>query len=244
MYKIYFNFTGDGIFDQLSNEDIVKCVWMMAAEEERSKSIHEVCGISIDMIIKSALSRKSLDNVTCAIIAFENFERIFNFSDNIDSYNLRENIRPSNHPNIEYANSSISHKLKIGEQESNRPIKDSLSNIYNSQPSGNKHDPIMPITDRNDHDKLPRKPSPCLLSNRQKKIFLDLTPHNKKDNDHIIKTNEPRQSFYEKNKIPQFSINEINSHYPLTTKNVDPKFKSYNLPADPKKIISFRNYGN
>ena len=77
MYKIYFNFTGDGIFDQLSNEDIVKCVWMMAAEEERSKSIHEVCGISIDMIIKSALSRKSLDNVTCAIIAFENFERIF-----------------------------------------------------------------------------------------------------------------------------------------------------------------------
>jgi len=216
----------------------------MVAEEERSKSVHAVCGISIDMIIKSALSRKSLDNVTCAIIAFENFERIFNYSELTDNYNLRENNQTSHQPNMEYINSSISHKLNNNEHGSNRPISVSLANKYNRKQSGNKYNPINPNTDLIDSDKLPRKSSPSLLNNRQKKIFLDLTQHCKNNNDSILKINDSTQPFLEKNKIPQFSVNQINSQYPLTTKNIDPKFKSYDLPGDRKKIISFRNYGN
>ena len=44
----------------------------------KSKNIHSQSGIAVDMIIKSSLSRKTLDNVTCVLIGFENFEKIFN----------------------------------------------------------------------------------------------------------------------------------------------------------------------
>jgi len=40
-------------------------------------SIHSHCGKAVDMVIKSSLIRKSLDNVTCLIIAFKNFENCY-----------------------------------------------------------------------------------------------------------------------------------------------------------------------
>jgi hypothetical protein len=67
---------GDGIFDQLTNDEIFQCVWMIAKENTKCKDIHLQCGLSIDMIIKSSLIRKTLDNVTCVMIAFENFYKI------------------------------------------------------------------------------------------------------------------------------------------------------------------------
>lgn len=63
----------DGIFDKLSTEDVVKCVWNNTTQE-RASTVHEVAGITTDAILKNSLLRRSYDNVTVVMIAFPNFK--------------------------------------------------------------------------------------------------------------------------------------------------------------------------
>ena len=63
----------DGIFDVLSNEEILECV-KFVLKEKKVKDINEVdiselCGDFAGMIIKSALAKDSFDNVSCIVIA-------------------------------------------------------------------------------------------------------------------------------------------------------------------------------
>jgi hypothetical protein len=51
---------------------------MTMKEGQRAKNLHLQCSTAVDMVIKTALHRKSLDNVTCVLIAFENLEKFFN----------------------------------------------------------------------------------------------------------------------------------------------------------------------
>ena len=64
----------DGIFDQLSNEDVIQCVWNSVLQE-KGKKLHQQCANAVDSIIKNSLMRQSLDNVTCIVISFSNFKR-------------------------------------------------------------------------------------------------------------------------------------------------------------------------
>ena len=66
----------DGIYDQMSNKDVVECIWM-PFKDNKAKNIHAQCSLGVDMVIKTSLARNVLDNVTCVMIAFENFEKIF-----------------------------------------------------------------------------------------------------------------------------------------------------------------------
>lgn len=52
---------------------------MTTKEGTKAKSIHSQCSVAVDMIIKTSLVRKTLDNVTCVLIAFENMEKLFPF---------------------------------------------------------------------------------------------------------------------------------------------------------------------
>jgi protein phosphatase 2C family protein 2/3 len=113
--KIDFFIMGcDGIFDQMSNEEIMDCAWMVLKNEtninDNSKTnddeneennedsenpeynfenytIHEKCGVIVDFIIKASMVRKSFDNVTCLMIALNDFidteEKIEEKSSNI-----------------------------------------------------------------------------------------------------------------------------------------------------------------
>ncbi|MDR3737158.1 MAG: PP2C family protein-serine/threonine phosphatase [Acidobacteriaceae bacterium] len=64
----------DGIFDRLSNKDVVQCGWIGVGQEKAS-NVHQQCGVASDAVIKNALLRRSLDNVTSVVIAFANFRR-------------------------------------------------------------------------------------------------------------------------------------------------------------------------
>ena len=63
----------DGIFDVLSNEEILECVKIVLKEKEindlNNVNISELCGYIADMIIKSSLAKDSYDNVSVIVIA-------------------------------------------------------------------------------------------------------------------------------------------------------------------------------
>jgi hypothetical protein len=48
----------------------------------KAKNIHSQSGLAVDMVLKSSLCRRTLDNVTCVLICFENFEKIYNNAKN------------------------------------------------------------------------------------------------------------------------------------------------------------------
>ena len=63
----------DGIFDVLSNEEILECVKIVIKEKDikdiSNVNISELCGHIADMIIKSSLAKDSYDNVSCIVVA-------------------------------------------------------------------------------------------------------------------------------------------------------------------------------
>jgi protein phosphatase 2C family protein 2/3 len=72
----------DGIFDVLSNEEILECVKIVLKEKEindlNNVNISELCGYITDMIIKSSLAKDSYDNVSCIVVAINMKELINN----------------------------------------------------------------------------------------------------------------------------------------------------------------------
>ena len=59
----------DGVFDVLSNEDLMKCLEIVI-KEKKGNNIREICGFFAEMIIKSALAKGSFDNVSCIVVVF------------------------------------------------------------------------------------------------------------------------------------------------------------------------------
>jgi serine/threonine protein phosphatase PrpC len=69
----------DGIFEKLSNTDLVHSVWSMAKELSIGPDIHDHCGRCVDIILKNCLQLNANDNITLIFIAFKNFKRtLFN----------------------------------------------------------------------------------------------------------------------------------------------------------------------
>jgi len=68
----------DGIYDHLSNEDVTRCVYITLHEMARKDNINSQTAVAVDLIMKSSLLRKTLDNITCLMIALPGFEKKFN----------------------------------------------------------------------------------------------------------------------------------------------------------------------
>jgi serine/threonine protein phosphatase PrpC len=67
--------TGDGVYDKLNNQDVVKVVWETTFEAENPHNIHKVCGECCEMVLKRSAASRTLDNITTLIISFANFKR-------------------------------------------------------------------------------------------------------------------------------------------------------------------------
>ena len=64
----------DGIYDKLSNKEVAECVWN-TVQDKPATNLHQLCGFSIETVLKNSLYRRSLDNVTVLMVAFSNFKR-------------------------------------------------------------------------------------------------------------------------------------------------------------------------
>jgi hypothetical protein len=64
----------DGVFDALTNQNVVDIVWRTArAEAVHCSSIHEICGKCVEQILTLSMENHSLDNVTVILIVFSSF---------------------------------------------------------------------------------------------------------------------------------------------------------------------------
>ena len=99
----------DGIYDQLSSQDVFKCAWMMIdysknfnlkiknKEVEKDEiDLYKTCSNIVDLILKASMIRKSFDNVTCLIIAFKDLLNTKNYLSNCNSIQYIKKIENKN----------------------------------------------------------------------------------------------------------------------------------------------------
>lgn len=69
--------TGDGIFDKITNEEVIKQSWIAAKRNFKSKDqpIHQICGNIVEQVMKDSIAYKTLDNITVVLLAFNNLRQ-------------------------------------------------------------------------------------------------------------------------------------------------------------------------
>lgn len=67
----------DGIYDDLTNEEIVNAAWLVFKNrgKEKNYDIHELSMEACDLVIKYALEKQTTDNLSCIIIGLEGVEK-------------------------------------------------------------------------------------------------------------------------------------------------------------------------
>ena len=67
----------DGIFDKLNNMQVIQAAWESSRKnyKDRGQSIHSVCGLSVEKVMKASVLEKTADNITVVVIAFKNFKK-------------------------------------------------------------------------------------------------------------------------------------------------------------------------
>jgi protein phosphatase 2C family protein 2/3 len=67
----------DGIYDDLSNQEICNAAWFIFKNESKEKNydIHELTQDACDLIIKYALEKQTSDNLSCIVIGLDGLEK-------------------------------------------------------------------------------------------------------------------------------------------------------------------------
>ena len=70
----------DGIYDDLSNEEIIKAAWYIFNNKAKEKNydINALSKDSCDLIMKYCMDLESIDNLTCIIIGMEGLQKYLN----------------------------------------------------------------------------------------------------------------------------------------------------------------------
>jgi len=63
----------DGIFDKLTNQDVIKTAW--DSTQFRANDIHHQCSIAVEALMKESLIRRTLDNITVVMISLSGLKR-------------------------------------------------------------------------------------------------------------------------------------------------------------------------
>jgi hypothetical protein len=53
----------------------VNYTWQ-SVRDKKAANIHQQCGYGVEMVLKASVFKRTLDNITVVMIAFENFKKI------------------------------------------------------------------------------------------------------------------------------------------------------------------------
>ena len=148
-----FLFLGcDGIYDLFENEELVNAIFMVFPEKNKGKeqSVHFMCGRSVDMIMKTALSRNSIDNITSVLIAFNGYENKLkniynksekeNYESNDKEQEAEKEVEGNHRKSSSKSNLDKSEKENLKEKkEKDKENKKSKSDAVNSITTSNFH---------------------------------------------------------------------------------------------------------
>ena len=61
----------------MNNKDVITAAWDAARRtfKQATQSIHQICGQSIELILKASVASRTLDNITGVLISFKNFRK-------------------------------------------------------------------------------------------------------------------------------------------------------------------------
>jgi hypothetical protein len=92
---------------------------MVNHKEQKADSLKEQCGLAVEMITKTVISRVSLDNFSCIFIAFNNYEKLFSYSiHTIDNSTLKKILIDTDfHPQRKSIHDETAKTLDIKELE-------------------------------------------------------------------------------------------------------------------------------
>jgi len=117
----------------LNNNEIKNCVDLCLSKELICDDIHSQVGLSVDFVLKSSLIRQTLDNITCVMLFFEGFEKIFNehkgiYSGVIDKSQLQFNDKYNNQKLLEKDKSKLPEKSTKNNSSSQQINEDKTEN--------------------------------------------------------------------------------------------------------------------
>lgn len=127
--SLFLNISGDGIYDKLSTKEVVDTVWN-STKENLGDNIHQACATAVENIMKAAISKRTVDNITVVMIAFSSFKNFLfpkklelighNSLDNIDigrkQYILENSLVGNNSFDLDNRSFSLGEELSIVNQ--------------------------------------------------------------------------------------------------------------------------------
>ena len=212
----------DGIYDQLSSNEILDSVWMIINEKEHPfikecQDIHNQSGLIVDLIMKSALTRKSFDNVTCLFIALKDL-----FNKEIDK-NEKENNKSDNTfliPTIspafspDFRKDKTFHKISMLTRKSDISLNNSQYDYINKDNNNSKYYFSDYRSTNKKYPNLQNFNSDYKVRNvRLNKITRDININNNNNNTFFINRNK-------NNNI--INTNYINSRFSHNRANISP----------------------
>ena len=237
----------DGIFDQMSSDDVFKCVNVVTERNKKlyenknnnkyeslygnNVDIHTTSGDIVDMIIKGAMIRQSYDNVTCLLICFKNLL-------NTDFVFLNKNNN-DNKTNSNITN-SISDKYISKIKDSKNMVYSNSNNDYNKNNNLNNKKNIniheinkfiQKLKSSGSDSSLFKKNQEIILSNESKEysnkplMNLYIKTYNKTDKYSPLKLKETHNS-NDLNVILKNDKKENKSFQIIYKKEVKEKIKS------------------
>ena len=189
----------DGIFDQMSNKDVVDCVWMIFKQQASANTIHAKCGKAVDLIIKSAMMRKSFDNVTCLLVAFKDIKSL-----------LSQNAKKNNTVNSKIVAKSTSFKEYKGNYELSKMTNNNQKNnsSMNNNSNNSNNNTYQPSSNYTSNIKITK--SYNTLSNKNTFVHQQDQGAKVSSSPNKIKyqiSSTPRYVKYAKDPNPQISYN-------------------------------------
>ena len=244
----------DGIFDQVSSDEVINCAWIILNNNNndalinKCKDIHEKSGLIVDLIMKSALARKSFDNVTCLYIALKelgNFESNINNKEIKDKNNNSENIRSSFTSKVNNNINRDKNEYKI-ERNNYAETNINKNNIPNNNNANNQSNTKYSrwIINNNNHLNYTYKDNNNINNIKNKDYNFQNKQNEYKINNYIINKDKYKIVNNEEQKVNSHENHKIQQSYYINNRNQSNKDYIKSAYNNNEKVSIRKSYLN